>query len=175
MGPGFKRIGLFCILVALFFGGALSVPGILERFSRKLPENYRLIATEAINRGDYSRALQITERRINQFAYDFDALNIRAEALARMGRPAEAADTMKEAMRRVPAARSSKIKAVGYDEAKTLLLTSRYLWQAGLFAEAAEMILRIDDMIASAGIKEPEGMEGMPPGMGGMGGMPPMM
>ena len=96
MGPGFKRIGLFCILVALFFGGALSVPGILERFSRKLPENYRLIATEAINRGDYSRALQITERRINQFAYDFDALNIRAEALARMGRPAEAADTMKE-------------------------------------------------------------------------------
>ena len=42
-------------------------------------------------------------------------------------------------------------------------------------AEAAEMILRIDDMIASAGIKEPEGMEGMPPGMGGMGGMPPMM
>ncbi len=42
-------------------------------------------------------------------------------------------------------------------------------------AEAAEMILRIDDMIASSGIKEPEGMEGMPPGMGGMGGMPPMM
>ncbi|MDP3066881.1 MAG: thermosome subunit alpha [Methanobacteriaceae archaeon] len=44
-------------------------------------------------------------------------------------------------------------------------------------AEAAEMILRIDDMIASAGVKEPEmgGMEGMPPGMGGMGGMPPMM
>ncbi|HMK54413.1 MAG TPA: thermosome subunit alpha [Methanobacteriaceae archaeon] len=44
-------------------------------------------------------------------------------------------------------------------------------------AEAAEMILRIDDMIASAGVKEPDmgGMEGMPPGMGGMGGMPPMM
>jgi archaeal chaperonin len=42
-------------------------------------------------------------------------------------------------------------------------------------AEAAEMILRIDDVIASSGIKEPEGMEGMPPGMGGMGGMPPMM
>ncbi len=44
-------------------------------------------------------------------------------------------------------------------------------------AEAAEMILRIDDMIASSGIKEPDmgGMEGMPPGMGGMGGMPPMM
>ena len=40
-------------------------------------------------------------------------------------------------------------------------------------AEAAEMILRIDDMIASAGVSEPEGMEGMPPG--GMGGMPPMM
>jgi thermosome len=41
-------------------------------------------------------------------------------------------------------------------------------------AEAAEMILRIDDMIASTGAgKEPDmgGMEGM----GGMGGMPPMM
>ncbi|OPY24586.1 MAG: Thermosome subunit [Methanobacterium sp. PtaU1.Bin242] len=44
-------------------------------------------------------------------------------------------------------------------------------------AEAAEMILRIDDMIASTSAREPdmEGMEGMPPGMGGMGGMPPMM
>ena len=41
-------------------------------------------------------------------------------------------------------------------------------------AESAEMILRIDDMIASSGSGEPdmEGMEGMPPGMGGM---PPMM
>jgi archaeal chaperonin len=42
-------------------------------------------------------------------------------------------------------------------------------------AEAAEMILRIDDMIASTssgGGPDMEGMEGMPPGMGGM---PPMM
>ncbi|MGP8024617.1 MAG: thermosome subunit alpha [Methanobacterium sp.] len=42
-------------------------------------------------------------------------------------------------------------------------------------AEAAEMILRIDDVVASSGAgKQPdmEGMEGMPPGMGGM---PPMM
>ncbi|MGV8144010.1 MAG: TCP-1/cpn60 chaperonin family protein, partial [Methanothermobacter sp.] len=39
-------------------------------------------------------------------------------------------------------------------------------------AEAAEMVLRIDDMIASTR-KEPD-MEGMPPGMGGMGEMPPM-
>jgi archaeal chaperonin len=40
-------------------------------------------------------------------------------------------------------------------------------------AEAAEMILRIDDMIASTSAREPdmEGMEGMPPGMGGMGPM----
>lgn len=40
-------------------------------------------------------------------------------------------------------------------------------------AEAAEMILRIDDMIASNRTPEPDmgGMEGM----GGMGGMPPMM
>ena len=41
-------------------------------------------------------------------------------------------------------------------------------------AEAAEMILRIDDVIASSGSGKPgpEDMEGMPPGMGGM---PPMM
>ncbi|MCE5214160.1 MAG: TCP-1/cpn60 chaperonin family protein [Methanobacterium sp.] len=41
-------------------------------------------------------------------------------------------------------------------------------------AEAAEMILRIDDVIASSGAGRPgpEDMEGMPPGMGGM---PPMM
>ena len=42
-------------------------------------------------------------------------------------------------------------------------------------AEAAEMILRIDDMIAARGFdvssKDEEDMEGM----GGMGGMPPMM
>jgi archaeal chaperonin len=40
-------------------------------------------------------------------------------------------------------------------------------------AEAAEMILRIDDVIASSGSGKPD-MEGME-GMGGMGGMPPMM
>ncbi|HMK53889.1 MAG TPA: thermosome subunit alpha [Methanobacteriaceae archaeon] len=37
-------------------------------------------------------------------------------------------------------------------------------------AEAAEMILRIDDVIASTGAKEPDMGD-----MGGMGGMPPMM
>jgi archaeal chaperonin len=46
-------------------------------------------------------------------------------------------------------------------------------------AEAAEMILRIDDVIATKGGKDdhgPQGMPpGMPPGMGGMGGMPPGM
>ena len=44
-------------------------------------------------------------------------------------------------------------------------------------AEAACMILRIDDVIAtqkSAG-PPPGGEGGMPPGMGGMGGMPPGM
>lgn len=46
--------------------------------------------------------------------------------------------------------------------------------------ESAVMILRIDDIIAStrapAPAPGPEGMGGMPPGMGGgMGGMPPMM
>ena len=40
-------------------------------------------------------------------------------------------------------------------------------------SEAAEMILRIDDVIASSGAGKPD-MEGME-GMGGMGGMPPMM
>ena len=42
-------------------------------------------------------------------------------------------------------------------------------------AEAAEMILRIDDVIASTGAGRGGEMEGME-GMGGMpGGMPPMM
>ncbi len=42
-------------------------------------------------------------------------------------------------------------------------------------AEATEMILRIDDVIASSGVHGGGGMEGME-GMGGMpGGMPPMM
>ena len=44
-------------------------------------------------------------------------------------------------------------------------------------AEAACMILRIDDVIATAkSAGPPPGAEGgMPPGMGGMGGMPPGM
>jgi chaperonin GroEL (HSP60 family) len=45
-------------------------------------------------------------------------------------------------------------------------------------SEVAEMILRIDDIIAGQGAKAgagPPGGGGMPPGMGGMGGMPPMM
>jgi len=53
-------------------------------------------------------------------------------------------------------------------------------------SEAAELILRIDDVIASKELKGeggmppgaggmPPGAGGMPPGMGGMGGMPPMM
>ena len=48
-------------------------------------------------------------------------------------------------------------------------------------AEAAELILRIDDVIMSKSSGDagaggmPPGMGGMPPGMGGMGGMPGMM
>ncbi|MEN6610664.1 MAG: TCP-1/cpn60 chaperonin family protein, partial [Methanoregulaceae archaeon] len=42
-------------------------------------------------------------------------------------------------------------------------------------AEAAIMILRIDDVIASAKSAGPGPEGGMPPGMGGMGGMPPGM
>lgn len=46
-------------------------------------------------------------------------------------------------------------------------------------AEAAQMILRIDDVIAAKASSGPpagaEGMGGMPGGMGGMGGMPGMM
>jgi chaperonin GroEL (HSP60 family) len=47
--------------------------------------------------------------------------------------------------------------------------------------EAASLILRIDDVIASKRSAAPPGgpggpgMGGMPPGMGGMGGMPPGM
>lgn len=41
-------------------------------------------------------------------------------------------------------------------------------------SEAAVMILRIDDVIASKGGNSGGGMGGMPPGAGGMGGMPPM-
>jgi archaeal chaperonin len=39
-------------------------------------------------------------------------------------------------------------------------------------SEAAEMILRIDDIISASKLGK-GGMGGMPPGMGGMGGMPP--
>jgi chaperonin GroEL (HSP60 family) len=43
-------------------------------------------------------------------------------------------------------------------------------------SEAAQMILRIDDVIAGAKTAgPPPGAGGMPPGMGGMGGMPPGM
>jgi len=59
------------------------------------------------------------------------------------------------------------------------------MWEAGIVeplrvktqaissaAEAAVMILRIDDVIASRGEPMPQGGGGMPPDMGGMGGMP---
>ncbi|MEA1895016.1 MAG: TCP-1/cpn60 chaperonin family protein, partial [Euryarchaeota archaeon] len=62
------------------------------------------------------------------------------------------------------------------------------MWEAGIVeplrvktqaissaAEAAVMILRIDDVIASRGEPMPAGGGGMPPDMGGMGGMPPGM
>ncbi|MEA1895340.1 MAG: thermosome subunit alpha [Euryarchaeota archaeon] len=62
------------------------------------------------------------------------------------------------------------------------------MWEAGIVeplrvktqaissaAEAAVMILRIDDVIASRGEPMPQGGGGMPPDMGGMGGMPPGM
>jgi len=42
-------------------------------------------------------------------------------------------------------------------------------------AEAVELILRIDDVIASSSGTKAGGMGGMPPDMGGMGGMPGMM
>jgi chaperonin GroEL (HSP60 family) len=41
--------------------------------------------------------------------------------------------------------------------------------------DAACLILRIDDVLASTKTPPPRGAGGMPPGMGGMGGMPPGM
>lgn len=82
------------------------------------------------------------------------------------------------------AAHAKKMKWAGIDVFTGKVMDS---WKKGVIeplkiktqaissaSEVAVMVLRIDDVIASTGKKD-DGGGGMPPGMGGMGGMPPMM
>jgi hypothetical protein len=60
---------------------------------------------------------------------------------------------MKQVMAKVPAARGKK-EAVGYDEAQTLALLARFLWESGDYFESAEMSRAAIDTGTSATVRE---------------------
>lgn len=151
-----SRLLIFGVLAAAVLIGASLVPAGLVRFSRLLPENYRFIAAEAIRRGDYPAAIAITQRRIRQFSYDFEAHFVLADALARSGKPLDAAALMKEIFRKVPAVRSKNVLAIGYDQGRTYSNLADYLWQAGKYFESGEMLRAALDSGASLSQEEAE-------------------
>lgn len=145
---------MFVCLCAGFFAAAFAVPPILIHFSSLLPENYQHNAEQAMRRDDFARAAAIARSRISQHFYDFDAHYLLAEALARNTDYAGAARVMKDVIAKIPAARANKVSAVGYDEARTLLLLSQYLWEAGSYIEAGEMACAALDAGAALARKE---------------------
>jgi len=133
------RLVLFLIFAAGFSAGVVAVPRVSRDFARLLPDNYRQIAAEAMARGDFTRAQLVAERRLARAYYDMEAHYVQAEAMARQGRHAEAAEVMKLVLRKIPAARARNLPASGFDESKTLERLARYLWAAGRFTEAGEI------------------------------------
>lgn len=133
------RVVLFVVLAAGFTAGVFVVPRLSREFARLLPDNYRQIAAEAMARGDFSRARMVAEKRLERSYYDIAAHYVQAEAMARQGQFAEAADVMKLVLKKIPAARARNLPALGFDEPKTLGLLAEYLWAAGRFTEAGEI------------------------------------
>lgn len=133
------RVIVFGLLVSGFFVAWQATPKVLTQFSRKVPENYQYVATEAMKRGNYALAEQVTRKRLAQLYYDFTADYLLAESLAGQRRYNEAADVIKQQMGKVAAARGGKVISSGYDEARSLQSLSMYLWKAGKYFEAGEM------------------------------------
>ncbi len=147
-------LGLCLALVAIVLG----FPILFHGMSRVVPENYGYLAREALQRGQYDRAESILERRINREWYDFAAHYILAEAQQRAGRPKDAAETMREVLRKAVAIRG-RIKGnqagySGFDEAKTVQLLARYLWESGEYLSATEVWRHAMDLGSSVAFED---------------------
>ncbi len=148
------RIILFLLIMGLFALSTLLIPRIAFHFTRLLPDNYSFTARRAIDAGDFATAERITRKRLEKEFYDFSALYLLAEAQDRDGRAAEAAETIKDILIRVPGALSRKESKTGYDESQTFCRLAIYLWHARAFGEACEMARAALDIGTASGIAD---------------------
>jgi tetratricopeptide (TPR) repeat protein len=130
--------------------------------SRVVPENYIFLATEAMKSGNHVKAQRILESRINKEWYDFTAHYLLAQAQEQAGKPAKAAQTMRDVLAKAIAIRG-RVRAdqagyAGYDEAKTVQLLARYLWQSGHYGAAAEAWRHAMDLGSSVAYEDVRGL-----------------
>jgi len=136
---------VFLAILGISGLGVYVLPTVFLRFSRNLPDNYRYLAQEALRAGDTTAAIDITNRRLAKQFYDFEALRLRAEAYAAGGKPAQAADEMREALKRHKSATGRDVHALGFDEPLTYKKLADYLWAAGQYTSGGEMYRRALD------------------------------
>jgi tetratricopeptide (TPR) repeat protein len=153
---------VFVVLTLGMVGLTLGLPMLFRGMSRVVPENYIYLATEAMKSGNHGRAQRILESRINKEWYDFTAHYLLAQAQEQAGEPAKAAQTMRDVLAKAIAIRG-RVRAeqagyAGYDEAKTVQLLARYLWQSGRHGAAAEAWRHAMDLGSSVAYEDARGL-----------------
>lgn len=140
---------LFSFLCCIFVVGVYALPWLFVRLSHRMPENYRYLAREHMQHGEYLQAEDILRRRLAQEYYDFEAQHLLAQTQAEAGRLREAVATMEQTLQKIASSRGRNVRARGFDEANTYQLLGTYLCAAGEYVSGEEMLRAAIDCGAS--------------------------
>lgn len=135
------KLALVVGATALFYAAFFGVQPLLRAVLSRMPENFEHLARTYLQRGQYDKALEVCEREIARYAYNFHAHYLRAEILRATGRNEEALETLwrlPELRRAI--LRRPNVPSRGWDEARVHLLLAQVLWDLGRWEQSLDQL-----------------------------------